>query len=127
MQDVYQTVRLMSVQELVGGTKDHFGWKSRFGTVSRTKRMVTALSMEWVQEACNRTSSDAVELGNENEANVEEEASKSNEDNEEWPWHHFVSLPSSILTSSSSAKLNSFAPGLLVQKLVSTSQSSSSS
>ena len=39
MQDVYQTVRLMSVPELVGGTKYHFGWKSRFGMVSRTMRI----------------------------------------------------------------------------------------
>ena len=82
MQDVYQTVRLMSVQEMVDGAKDYFGWKSRFGTVSGTKRMVSALSMEWMQEACNGTSCDTVELGNENMANVEEEESKSNEDDE---------------------------------------------
>ena len=84
MQDVYQTVRLMSAPELVGGTKDFFGWKSRFGTVSGAKSMVSALSMEWMQEACNGTSSDTVELGNENMANVEKEESKSNEDAEEW-------------------------------------------
>ena len=78
MQDVYQTVRLMSAPELVGGTKDFFGWKSRFGTVSGAKSMVMTLSMNWMHEASNGTSSETGDHGKD-EPDVDEEKSKQAE------------------------------------------------
>ena len=80
--DVYQTVRLMSVQEMVGGTKDYFGWKSRFGAVSGAKSMVMTLSMNWMHEASNGTSSETGDHGKD-EPDVDEEKSEQSDDGSE--------------------------------------------